>query len=498
MRAVRGLLVVLVACGDNGGSDGPCEPPTGDLPPSGMYIDPYAMELPEACVEHGLRRMPGRWFVVDPNAYFRFEYPKYEGSCSKGFRRYLDEDDHDPSDGYTRYTWSDGTRYFERDEYVFQEVAFIRAYAACMLPDGTLATVYVRHDTERGERAYGAIGKRFAGNMDALASGLTLVGEIGRAGERPINALNLVVDGQRAYIAGARGMDIIDVANPAKPAHLGHYGGSWNDIRVVNDGTNVVAFLSPRGNDRTEVVDVTTPSAPAMVSLLQEYSHSVFVQDRDGKKELFLATYNESVPRYDVTNPLQPVFEGMAIVPGEVSGVHDLFVAGERIYANNTNEGLVAFDVSGGLGNAAMLGRFKLGYSHASWAGTVGGRSIILTGDEGMTGTSRGGAHLSILDGDPQSPTFMTEIASYQTRPEVGIHNFEVHGNRAYIAYYQDGVRVVDLSNPAAPREVAHYNTWVEETAYGGAFEGALGIRKVGDLVYVADIARGLMIFREQ
>ncbi|HEY5948081.1 MAG TPA: hypothetical protein VIV40_21440, partial [Kofleriaceae bacterium] len=108
-----------------------------------------------------------------------------------------------------------------------------------------------------------------------------------------------------------------------------------------------------------------------------------------------------------------------------------------------------------------------------------------------------GAAHLSILEGDPASPNFMKEIAIYQTRPEVGIHNFEVHGDRVYIAYYHDGVRIVDLSNPAQPTEVAHYNNWIEDRSYGGAFEGAIGIRKVGDLIYVADLERGLLIFRE-
>ena len=35
------------------------------------------------------------------------------------------------------------------------------------------------------------------------------------------------------------------------------------------------------------------------------------------------------------------------------------------------------------------------------------------------------------------------------------------------------------------------------ETAYGSAFEGAVGVRKAGDYVYVADLARGLVILRE-
>lgn len=504
MRAVLAVVVILAACGDNspsGGDDtneGPCTPPAAELPAAGMYVDPHALPLPDTCVEMGLRALPGRWFVADLSAYFRFEYPKYEGSCTTGFHRLGSEDDHDPSDGYTFHTWSDGTRYFQREAYEFNQQTYIHAYAACLMPDDTLAAVYVSYDPDRGERMYQASGKRFA-PKDDLASGLSLVGELGKVGDRAIEALNVVIDGQRAYVAGFSGVDIIDVSDPTAPRVLGTYPGSWNDIRVVNDGTHVVAFLSPRSSQaRTEVVDVTTPSAPVMVRLLEEYSHSLFVQERNGKKELYLATYNESVPRYDVTTPLTPVRAGMAIVPGEISGVHDLFVAGDVIHANNTTSGLVAFDTSGGFGTSNVeLGRFVLGYSHASWAGMLGGRKIVLAGDEGMTRTPTGGAHLSILDGDPASPTFMHELAIYQTRPEVGIHYFEVHGDLVYVAYYHDGVRVVDMSNPLQPREIAHYNTWIEDGAYGGAFEGALAVRKVGNLIYVADLERGLLILRE-
>ena len=113
-----------------------------------------------------------------------------------------------------------------------------------------------------------------------------------------------------------------------------------------------------------------------------------------------------------------------------------------------------------------------------------------------MTGPD-GGAFLRVLDGDPASESFLGELGRYQSRPEVGIHNFELIGDRAYIAYYQDGVRVVDLSDPTRPREVAHYNTWDPETASSGPFSGALGIRVVDGLIYVADSERGLLILRE-
>jgi len=487
------LLLVLAACNH----DEVCTPESGALPSEGMYIDPNAMPLPETCIEGGLRDLPGRWFVVDSTQYFRYEYPRYEGSCETGFRRkFAEDDDHDLNDdGHSYYQWSDGTRYFSRSEYHFGTTVYVRAYAACMTSSDELAAVYVAHDSGRDDRVFHAIGSRFA-PKDELASGLTLVGELGLdLTGTPIDALNLVIDGSYAYMAAFTGFEIIDIANPAAPRAVGHLDGAYNDVKVVNDGTHVVAFLSPRDSQElTSVVDATNPTAPTFVQYLAEYSHSVFL---DGMS-LYLATYNESVPKYDVTNPLTPVRLGMAIVPGDVSGVHDLFVSGTRIYANNTSQGLVAFDVTPDLATSTELGRDVKGYSHASWAGTAGGRSVILHGDEGMTRSPDGAAHLRILDGDPASPTFMTLLAKYQTRPEVGIHNFELHGDLAYIAYYQDGVRIVDLSNPAQPREVAHYNTWVEDTAFGGGFEGALGIRLVNGLIYVADDLRGLLIFREQ
>ncbi|HEY5925955.1 MAG TPA: hypothetical protein VIV11_29910 [Kofleriaceae bacterium] len=502
MRVALVLVVLLAACGDNGGGGGddtmlePCEPPAAPLPTTGMYIDPLAIPL-EGCVEDGLRDMPGRWFVSDPMQYFQFDYPMYDGTCETGFRRHLIEDDLDPSDGYSLFSWSDGTRYFQREAYEFEDTVFVFVTAACMTSKDAVAVTEIAYDNERGERLSHQTGKRF-GPMDELAVGLTLVGELGMAGSSPIVALNLVIDGTLAYIAGFDGMDIIDISNPAAPKPVGHFDGAWNDIRVVNDGTNVVAFLSPRNDDPTAFVDVTNPAAPTLLGMLQEYSHSLQIQERGGKKEMYLATYNESVPRYDVTAPKTPVRSGMAIVPGEVSGVHDLWVAGDMIYANNTTQGVVAFDTSGGFGTSNVeKGRFKLGYSHAAWAGMIGGRQVVLAGDEGMTRTTKGGAHLSILDGDPASATFMQEIGRYQTRSEVGIHYWEVVGNKVYIAYYHDGIRVIDLSNPTQPVEVAHYNTWDFNTGYGGAFEGALAVRKVGDYLYVADINRGLLILKE-
>jgi hypothetical protein len=504
-------LLATAACGDNHGHqpapDAPdaspvlrCEVPAAVLPTSGPLADPLALPL-EGCLEGGLRDLPGRWFVSTGAAGFAFEYPKFEGSCETGFgRANFPADDHDDSDGRARHTWSDGTRIFLRQYRRFMipnqpPYELVSASAACLRADGTLSAARATFNNDQGVRMTTLTGKRFA-PKDGAPVGLRLLGELGSQNGVPISAYNVVVDGTHAYLAGPLGLDVVDVGTPGEPVHVGHLDGGFNDVRVVRGGGKVVAYGAPLFGMETSIIDVTDPANPKLAGTIPEFSHSLQVQQRGAETFLYLATYTAEVPRYDITNPLTPVRLGAATVPGpESDGVHDLTVDGDRLYVNYTTEGFVAIDVSGGLDAPVELGRYASPYSHASWVGVAGGRPIVLHGDEGMTAS--GGAYLTVHDADPASPTFLAEIGRYQSRPEVGIHNIQLVGDKAYIAYYQDGVRIVDLSTPTAPREVAHHNTWNEETALGGPFEGAMGIRVVDDKIYVADSERGLLIFEE-
>jgi hypothetical protein len=400
--------------------------------------------------------------------------------------------------------WTDGTRLFTRTWSRFElggELVFERtsAQVTCLTADGNVGWAWATVDLEQGRSSGTGLGTRFA-PLDAPAAGLSLVGSLGAGDAGAIVGYNVVVDEGTAYVVGTTGLHVIDVADPAAPRWLttarGPQSDGFNDVRVVRAGDKVVAFASPLNADRTSAFNVSDPAAPRRLAALPEYSHSVQVRVDGARTLLYLATYEDSVPVYDVTDPTQPRRLGAPAIPGPSSGVHDLTAEGDIIYVSYTGEGMVAMDVSGGFDRPGVeLGRIDTTYSHASWAATVDGREIVLHGDEGMT--PDGGAFLRVLDGDPASPTFLDELARWRTRPEVGIHNISVVGTKAYIAYYQDGVRVVELADPTAPREVAHYNTWDPETAAGGAFEGALGVRRIDGLLYVADLGRGLVILRE-
>jgi hypothetical protein len=505
MRSLCCVIVLtaclLAACG----SEETCEiKDPGELPAEGEYIDPYAMPLPRDCIEGGLTKLPGRWFVADATKIFSFAYPRFEGDCKTGLRQSFGmPEDHDITDGTSFYTWSDGTRFFQRREVRYPlpdktTYVYVTAQVYCAMPGDKLAAASITHSGPNDPVMTTSTGKRFA-RKDSLADGIELVGELGATSAGgSIEGLNLVIDGSHAYVAGITGFDIVDVADPAHPVATAHIDGNYNDVKVTHAAGKTFAILADRsGTDETEIVDVTNPHAIVPASTIKAYSHSLQLQQRGATTELYLADYTGYVPRYDITDPYAPRLLDMARVPGPEGAVHDVTIDGDRIYANNTTGGFVAFDTSTSRIEPVMLGHTDAPYSHASWVGTAGGRAIMLHGDEGMTKTRDGGAYLRVLDGTIGAPTFMADIGRYQTRPEVGIHNFEVHGDLAYIAYYQDGVRIVDLSDPTKPREVAHYNTWDPETAPGGAFEGALGIRKVGDLIYVADDVRGLLILRE-
>ena len=497
--------VLLAACGETVEPE-PCVPELGELPVNGPFVDPYAI-APEGCAEGGLATLPGRWFVVDPTEKFNYFYPQYEGTCETGFRRSFErEDDHDESDdGFSFYTYSDGTVIYSRRYFRFETpegtFEFASAFAGCMREDGTFVANSARRDFEGVETISPMTSSRFGPKEEPPAAGLELLGEVAvRPGEIPqVKAFNVVVDGTHAYVVGPFGLDVIDVSDPRTPEPVGYYPGGFNDVRVVRGGNGqLVAFVAPIDGEETLAIDVTDPANPTLVHTIMEYSHSLQVQTVGPATFLYLANYSDRVPRFDVTNPATPVRVDEFIVPGDTpAGVHDLTVDGGRIYANYTDGGFVAFDANA-LGAGIEVGRIETSYSHASAIGTLSnGRRIVLHGDEGMTGSAEdGGAFLRIVEGDPASPNYMTELARYRTRKEVGIHNIELRGDRAFIAYYQDGVRVLDLSTPEQPREVAHFNTWQPATAPGGPFEGAIGIRLAGDLVYVADTERGLMILR--
>ncbi|MEZ4367061.1 MAG: hypothetical protein R2939_12370 [Kofleriaceae bacterium] len=382
----------------------------------------------------------------------------------------------------------------------------VRALDLCALDaSGTLTGTYARCPSS-GCFTAPARGRRVERLAEADASGLSLLGEFAGAPRWSQGlSVNVRVVDEVAYLARYQdGLRIVDVADPAAPVELGHlpteFGGDeiYNDVKLVDGPAATRYALMASSVAGVVVVDVTQPSTPTVVAHLGTppspgATVDIHTLSVDGGRA-YLANLDTGLEIWDVTTPTAPVRLGGFARSQPFGFLHDLFVDGDRAYLNWWDAGMVVVDVADPAA-PVELGRF-VGYgehtSHSSWVTEVGGRRLAVHGDEQY------GAHVHVVDVDEGGPTFLDDVGAWQTRPEVSVHNVMAFGDRAYLAHYQDGVRVLDLGDPAAPVQVAWFNTWPGyDRAYGeNFFEGAIGLDVDLDLgrIYVADSHRGLLI----
>ena len=100
--------------------------------------------------------------------------------------------------------------------------------------------------------------------------------------------------------------------------------------------------------------------------------------------------------------------------------------------------------------------------------------------------------HLTILEvtdlTDPQV------ISRFSTRAGLSVHNIEVLDGIAYVSYYIDGLRVVDLRDPENPKEVGHFDT-VPAQDERDIVQGLWGVHVDDGVVYASDFETGTYAF---
>ncbi|AEI63834.1 LVIVD repeat-containing protein [Corallococcus macrosporus] len=290
--------------------------------------------------------------------------------------------------------------------------------------------------------------------------------------------------------------DVSDRAHPLFKTSISLPGDSyWNGVWAKGDALYVAS-----ADTGVSVFDISNPGAPEFIQSLPGSGavnvHTVLV-DGDRLYASDVTNFVGSTRVYDVSSPLTPVLQQVITLPEEFSlgGPHDFFAYEGRLYISNGYGGYSVMDVSD-LEDVRHLGHYFYpafgGFSHHSAVGTFADRTIAFEGGEFAS------SHLRVLDAT--DPANLVKIGEFRMRPVTSIHNMILKGNRLFIAWYHEGLRVLDVSNPTQPRQVAHFNTFRESDPgrKEGPFEGAFGVRVPGDgHVYVVDSSRGLLIFNE-
>ena len=241
-----------------------------------------------------------------------------------------------------------------------------------------------------------------------------------------------------------------------------------NDVKVSEDGSIAVISREGASNRRNGLVILDVSSPRDGVKVLSRYDdqmtggvHNVYIHD----EHLYALS---SGRRYDILNiedPRNPYRVGRFELDSPGRSIHDVWVIDGVAVSSNWDDGVVLVDVGGGgMGGSPTspveMGRYAYpsGWNHAAWPfkSESTGKFYVIAGDEAFP-AGRNPMGLDRFEGPPVQAagwihfiefddlTDPREVARYQV-PYGGTHNFWVDGDTLYVAYYNAGLRVVDIS----------------------------------------------------
>ena len=326
---------------------------------------------------------------------------------------------------------------------------------------------------------------------------------------------------------GKTGVDLWNVTNAANPTHLGFFDtGAFgtHEVSLTKQGTRVFALAAVPFSEITsggtvgdfQLIEVTDPRNPVRAD--------DWGAGKDGHMA-FGAAFLAGVlpPPFDCTPPpgQQPLCRGHfgAVFGHSASPSAD----GRRAYVAYWDAGGIILDISNP-NDVRMIGRTVYpagseGDTHTAMPN--GSDTVLITDDEDFSPTDLKAAGEPREPGDtwgfariwnitnPAQPREVADVATphsltNKTDGFYSVHNVEIVGSTAYFSWYSDGLRVVDISDPARPEETAFFRPQptLDPTGFFGPNFGAgghpipfvWGLHVLGGRIYLSDINFGLRI----
>ncbi len=262
------------------------------------------------------------------------------------------------------------------------------------------------------------------------------------------------------------GLSIIDVTD-AEPVEVGFVpsinpgGSDSKDVKVYGDYAYLVNEREP-----IQIIDLSDPTNPQDVGEIDltpvaggNGAHNAYV---DGDYLYVVGDHGVGgLLIYHLLDPTAPNFVGRF----EPFYYHDVYVRNDTAYVPGIyGDGVDILDVSVKT-QPSLIARFNYPGSGAHNVWTTEDGDYLYVGDE--IGSS--GNHIRVFDARDLDNIDL--VATYIANPQAVTHNHYVKGDYLYVGYYTEGVRVLDISNPADPQEVAYYDTYpFEGFGYNGCW----------------------------
>jgi hypothetical protein len=306
----------------------------------------------------------------------------------------------------------------------------------------------------------------------------------------PVTGVTLA--GGRAYVTTGEGLVAVDVSQPEEPVGAGVYqadalpgwGRDFAHGNAFAQGESSLAFVAA-GEEGLQVVDVADPARPKVVGGYNTGGHAWALALGDGYA--FIADEYNGLRVLDLTDPYNPKEAGYYDPPGRQEFYHGIAVAegGQQDHAyayiadgSPQKPGLRIVDITDPA-NPRAVGFLPL---DAPAVDSVPPRveDVAMAGD--IAYVAAGTAGLRVVD--VSDPRAAIEVGVYDTPGRVD--NLVVADQRVYLV---DGdLRIVDVSDPAAPAEVSFYDLPDLAPTPHVAVQGHFVVLS-GDGVQVLDVA---------
>ncbi len=294
-----------------------------------------------------------------------------------------------------------------------------------------------------------------------------------------------------AVVGRMDGTSFVEVTDPARPRYLGdlpmHAGAranSWRDIKVYQDHAFVVADgAGPHGMQVFDLRQLLTASGPpATFAETAHYdriasAHNIVINEEAGFAYPVGAngggeTCGGALHMVDIRDPVRPVFTGCFadVTTGRqrTGYIHDAqcvtyrgpdtTYSGREICFNSSETALGIADVTDKTNpkSIAVAAYPNTAYAHQGWL-TEDQRYFLLDDEGDELGGLVPRTRTLVWDVSRlEEPVLVKEFLGTTAASD---HNLYIRGKYMFQSNYVAGLRVVDVSNPADPRETGYLDT---------------------------------------
>jgi choice-of-anchor B domain-containing protein len=301
-------------------------------------------------------------------------------------------------------------------------------------------------------------------------------------------------------IGSQLGTHIIDLANPANPVQADFVPGRrvdclWREYKTYSHYLYMVSDDAVPNS--FQIADLAyLPDSVHVIydsDSLFARAHTVFV-DGDklyaGSVTTLTGTYTMGV--FSLADPEHPqLLRNLRQDVPWISLVHDMYVRNDTVYASCGLQGMYLLKLEPN-NTFSRLDSFRTSpsnYNHSSFL-SDDGQTLFFT-EEVPAGRP-------VITLDVSNPLSVAMLNSFYSHTGATPHNPYIRDNLLYVAYYQDGLQVYDVSDPQNVTPVGYFDTFPFDTTgylspdYQGAW-GAYPFLPSGH-VLVSDMQSGLFV----